>query len=120
MAMEEQGKPGEARDLFLQAWKEATNDFEKFLAAFYVSRHQINVDEKLIWLRTTLQLALKLNDETVTASFPSLYSSMAECYQELGDIDSAKKNYELAKTYTGNPSDKGPFYHGTRADLKIG
>jgi len=120
MAMEEQGKPGEARDLFLQAWKEATNDFEKFLAAFYISRHQTNVDDKLSWLGTTLALALKLNDETVTAAFPPLYASMAKCYEELGDTDKAKKIYELAKTFADHPSDKGPFYHGTRADLKIG
>ena len=40
MFMEENNKPGEASKLFLQAWNEATNDFEKFTAAYYVSRHQ--------------------------------------------------------------------------------
>ena len=33
MAMETKDKPEEAGKLFLQAWHEATNDFEKYLAA---------------------------------------------------------------------------------------
>jgi len=37
MAMEEKGQPAEAARLFLQAWNEATNDFEKFTAAYYVA-----------------------------------------------------------------------------------
>lgn len=34
MGAEERGKPEEASKLFLQAWNEAANDFEKFLASF--------------------------------------------------------------------------------------
>lgn len=40
MEMEEKGKSEEAIKLFLQAWNEATKDFEKFIAAHYVARHQ--------------------------------------------------------------------------------
>jgi hypothetical protein len=32
----------------------------------------------------------------------------------------AKENYELATAFKYKPSDKGPFYHGTKADLKAG
>src|SRR6186713_511056 len=120
MNMEEKGQPAEASKLFLQAWKEATNDFEKFLAAYYVARHQNNVSGKLKWLETALQFALKINDVTVTSAFPSLYSNIAKCYEDLNDHDNAKKKYELANSFRNNPSDKGPFYHGTRADLHIG
>jgi rifampin ADP-ribosylating transferase len=120
MVMEDQGKPDEASRLFLQAWDESTNDFEKFIAAYYVARHQDNVRDKLKWLETSLQLALKINDEAVKAAFPSLYSNIAKCYEELNDFDSAKRNHELAASFTDDPSDKGPFYHGTRADLKVG
>ena len=73
MALEEQGKPGEAASIFLQAWNEATNSFEKFIAAHYVARHQKNVSDKLRWLETGLQLALKINNDSVKASFASLY-----------------------------------------------
>ena len=120
IGMEEKGEPEEARRLFLQAWKEATDDFEKFTAAYYVARHQENVSDKLKWLETALQFALKINDESVKAAFPSLYSNIARCYEDLNDPDSAKKNYELASLFAGTPSDDGPFYHGTRADLQVG
>ena len=120
MAMEEKGKPGEASRLFLQAWNEATNDFEKFTAAYYVARHQKNVPDKLKWLETSLQFALKIDDVTVASAFPSLYSNIAKCYEDLNDHENAKKNYELATSFRDKPSDKGPFYHGTKADLQVG
>jgi len=120
MHMEDIGKPEDASRLFFQAWNEATNDFEKFTAAYYVARHQENIPGKLKWLETALQLALKINNVSVSGAFPSLYSNIAKCYEELGDTDNATKNYELANASKNRPSDPGPFYHGTRADLKVG
>src|SRR6185437_12832333 len=120
MDMEEKGKPGEALKLLLQGWNEATNDFEKFIAAYYVARHQETIPGKLKWLETALQFALKINDDAVKSALPSLYSNIAKCYEELGDRDKAKENSELAISFKNNPSDKGPFYHGTKADLQIG
>jgi len=120
MDMEEKGKPGEALKLFLQGWNEATSDFEKFIAAYYVARLQETIPGKLKWLKTALQFALKINDDAVKSAFPSLYSNIAKCYEELGDRDKAKENSELAISFKNNPSDKGPFYHGTKADLQIG
>jgi tetratricopeptide (TPR) repeat protein len=113
MDMEEKGKPEEAGRLFLQAWNEATNDFEKFTAAHYVARHQKNVPDKLKWHETALQFALKINNNT-------LYLNIAKCYEDLSDPDNAKKNYELARSFADKPSDNGPFYHGTKADLQVG
>jgi tetratricopeptide (TPR) repeat protein len=120
MAFEENGKPEEAGKLFLQAWNEATNDFEKFTAAHFVARHQKNVSEKLKWLETALAFALKINDVTVNGALPSLYSNIAKCYEDLNDPGNAKKNHELAISFTNKPFDKGPFYHGTKADLQVG
>ncbi len=120
MAMEDQGNLEEAGTLFLQAWKEGTNDFEKFLAAYYVARHQKNISEKLKWLENALQFALKTNDDSVQSAFPDLYSNIAKCYEGLNDPDSAKKYVDLAKLFREKLSDKGPFYHGTKADLQIG
>ena len=119
MGLEEMGKPEDASRLFLQAWNEATNDFEKYIAAYYVARHQDNVPGKLKWLETALQFALKVNNEAVTSAFPGLYSKIAKCYEDLGDADNAKKNNELANSSAADPSDKGPFYHGTRANLQV-
>src|SRR5215510_13578010 len=120
MEMEGKSEPEEAKRLFLQAWNEATNDFEKFTAAYYVARHQENVPDKLKWQETALRFALEVNDESVKAALPSLYSNVAKCYEELNDLDAAKKNYELAISFTDKPSDTGPFYHGTKADLQVG
>ena len=120
MNMEETGKPEEASKLFLQAWNEATNDFEKFLAAHYVARHQKTVSDKLKWLETTLQFALKVNDNAVKSAFPSLYLNIAKCYQDLNDHIKAKEYSDLAISSKYNPSDKGPFYHGTKANLQVG
>jgi len=120
MDMEGKGDPEEAKRLFLQAWNESTNDFEKFMAAFYVARHQENASDKLRWQETALRFALAVNDESAKAALPALYSNIAKCYEELKDVEGAKKNYELAVSFADQPSDNGPFYHGTKANLQIG
>ena len=119
MDLEEKGKPEEANRIFLEAWNEATNDLEKFLAAYYVARNQLNDSDRLKWFQTALQLALAINNDSVKAAFPSLYVNIAKCYEDLNDFDNAKKNYELANSLIPEPSDNGPFYHGTRADLRV-
>ncbi|HSZ71658.1 MAG TPA: NAD(+)--rifampin ADP-ribosyltransferase [Cytophagaceae bacterium] len=120
MEMEDSGKSEEASTLFLQAWNEATNDFEKFLSAYYVARHQGSIPDKLAWLETSLEFALKINDNSVRSAFPSLYSNIAKCYEDLDDLDNAKKNQELTISLKDKIEDKGPFYHGTKADLQVG
>lgn len=120
MDMEEKGKPEEADKIFHQAWNDATNDFEKYIAAYFVARHQKSVSDKLKWFETALQLALKINNDSVKGAFPSLYLKIAQCYEDLGDPDNSKKNHELAISFTDKPSDNGPFYHGTKADLNVG
>jgi tetratricopeptide (TPR) repeat protein len=107
MSNETEGNADEAAKLFLQAWKEATNDFEKFTAAHYVARHQKTVADKLKWDETALNLALKINDDKMKGSYPSLYLNIAKCYEDLKDIDNAKKNYQLALSFTKLLPDNG-------------
>ncbi len=120
IAIEKQGKPAEAGKVFLQAWHEATYDFEKFITAYHVARSQNDVSDRLQWLETTLQLGLNINDSTVQSAFPPLYSDISTCYAELGDPDKAKRYSSLATSFQDTPSDQGPFYHGTKADLEVG
>nr|WP_316743100.1 NAD(+)--rifampin ADP-ribosyltransferase [Pedobacter antarcticus] len=120
MDMEEKGKSEDASRIFLQAWNEATDDLEKFIAAHYVARYQKSTSGKLKWLETALRFALNINNDTVKSAFPALYLNIAKCYQDLGEPDKAEKNYELATSFKNTPSDKGPFYHGTKADLQFG
>lgn len=120
MEMEGKGKPEEAGKLFMQGWNEAINDLEKFLAAYYLARTQKAPSDKLRWLETALHFALRMDDEAVKTAFPSLYSNIAKCYEDLGDSEKAREHTELAASFKSNPSDNGPFYHGTKADLRIG
>lgn len=107
MEMEGKGQPEDARSLFLQAWKQATNNFEKFTAAHYVARHQNSVKDKLEWDQTALELALKINNDTVQGALPSLYLNIAKCYEDLGDFNQAKKNYESALAFCNFLPDTG-------------
>lgn len=120
MEFEKNNNPAEAGKTFNQAWNEATHNFEKFLAAYFVSQHQQDVSEKLRWLETSLEFALKINDDCVYSAFPTLYTNIAKCYGNLGDLDKAQRNNEMASSYSDKPKDKGPFFHGTKANLKIG
>lgn len=120
MDMEEKEKYEDAGRVFTQAYEEAANDFEKYLAAFYLARHQRNVADKLKWFETALQIALQVNDDSVKGALSSLHANIAQCYDELGDADNAKKHNGLAVSLRADPTDKGPFYHGTRADLQVG
>jgi len=118
--MEEKGRSEEAVRLFLQAWNEAANDFEKFTAAHFLARHQKNIHNKLKWFQTALEYGSLVNSDAVKSALPSLYANMAQCYAKLGDGNNEKKYLELAVSSGAHLPDKGPFYHGTRADLQIG
>ncbi|MDE5492514.1 hypothetical protein KRE48_09315 [Elizabethkingia meningoseptica] len=107
MNLEGKGKLKDANRLFLQAWKEATNDFEKFTAAHYVARYQKSVEEKLKWDETALQLAFKIDEDTIKETYPSLYLNIAKCYEDLNDFVNAKKNYQLALSFTNKLPDNG-------------
>lgn len=120
MGMEEQGQHNEAGKIFMQAWDEAGNDFEKYIAAHFVARHQKNSSDKLKWLNTCLEFALKVNSHTTQGALPALYLTIAKCYEELNEPGNAKKNQELALLCKNNISDSGPFYHGTKANLNVG
>jgi rifampin ADP-ribosylating transferase len=120
MGLEDSGNVEEANMMFHKAWNEATDDYEKFIAAYHLARQQKNITDKLKWMETSLQCALNINDDNVKSAYSALYVNISKCYEELHDPDNAKRNYELSELYKGAPSDKGPFYHGTKADLKVG
>jgi tetratricopeptide (TPR) repeat protein len=100
MELEGEGNNEEAAKVFLHAWEQAGDDKEKFTAAHYVARHQKSVADKLTWDETALELALKINDETVKGAYPSLYLNIAKGYEDLKEFEKAAKNYETALTYT--------------------
>jgi hypothetical protein len=101
MELEGEGKPAEALAVFQQAWDEAADNQEKFIAAHYVARHQDNAADKLKWDETALSLALNIKDETIKGTYPSLYLNIAKCYEDLHDFVKARENYQLASKFTG-------------------
>jgi tetratricopeptide (TPR) repeat protein len=110
----------EAGKLFQQAWNEAENDLEKFIAAHFIALHQKDIPDTLKWLETALELALKINDDTVKSAFPTLYLNISKCYEVLNQPEKKKKYYERSISFDPEPSDSGPFFHGTKANLQIG
>jgi rifampin ADP-ribosylating transferase len=120
MRLEDSGDIEDAITMFHKAWHEATDDFERFIAAYHLARQQKSITDKLKWMETSLQFALNINDDNVKSAYSTLYLNIAKCYEELCDSDNAKRNYELSNSYKGAPSDEGPFYHGTKADLQVG
>ncbi len=91
----------EAKTVFTQAWNESTSDFERFVAAHYLARHQETVSDKLKWDLTALENALRSNED-VSGALPSLYLNIAKCHEDLGDKARAKLNYERALSHTEN------------------
>ena len=120
MGLEDSGKIEDAITVFHKAWNEATDDYERFIAAYHLARQQKSITDKLKWMKISLQCALNINDENVKSAYSTLYLNIAKCFEELGDSDNAKKYYELSNSYKSALSDEGPFYHGTKADLKVG
>jgi rifampin ADP-ribosylating transferase len=89
----------EACRLYQLAWENATNDFEKFIAAHYMARVQNSSKEKLVWDTEALQFALNINTEEMKANYPSLYLNIGKCYEDLSDFNNAIQNYNLALSY---------------------
>lgn len=120
IAMEKMGKLEDSKRLFLQAWNEAVAGFEKFIAAYHVARLQTDIAERIKCYEMAVQIALEMNDVSVKSAFPFLYELIAKCYEEMGDQEHGKQTQELAASFDDRLEDKGPFYHGTKADLRVG
>ncbi|SDQ34978.1 NAD(+)--rifampin ADP-ribosyltransferase [Carnobacterium viridans] len=120
MALEESGNLDDAIEAFIEAWNQTSDDYERFIAAYHLGLRQNNVDDKLKWMEKSLALALKINDDDVKSAYPTLYLTIAKCYEAMNDTTNARKNSELFHSCQGRPTDAGPFYHGSKADLQVG
>ncbi|MDR1604446.1 MAG: NAD(+)--rifampin ADP-ribosyltransferase [Gracilibacteraceae bacterium] len=118
--LEDSGRAEDAAAIFYQARQAATDDYERFIAAYHWARQQKSGPDKLQWMETSLRCAQNINDDNVMSAYATLYLHIAQCYEDLGDFEQAQRNYELANSHQGAPSDQGPFYHGTKADLPLG
>lgn len=120
MALEESGNLDGAIEVFLKAWDQSRDDYERFIVAYHLGLRQKNADNKLKWMEKSLAFALKINDENVKSAYPTLYLNIAKYYEAMSDTENARKNVELSYSHQGKPTDAGPFYHGAKADLQVG
>ena len=95
MKLEDGGSIDDATTIFNKAWHEATDDYERFIAAYHLARQQKSTTDKLRWMETSLQCALNINDDNIKSAYSKLYLNIAKCYEELCDSDNAKINYGL-------------------------
>ena len=119
MSLEEKNLE-DAGELFLRAWNDSTQPFERFMTAWFLARTRMQAADQLQWLEASLQAALEIHDGSVNSALAPLYSAIARCHGQLHHPDLAERNRALAAASDDAPADAGPFYHGTRADLRVG
>ena len=96
MQAEAAGKAAEARMLLIKAWEQKQNDFEACIAAHYVARHQETPQDTLTWNQVALDRASLLESEEIEAFYPSLYLNLGKSHSDMGNLQAARKYYELA------------------------
>lgn len=95
MDHESKGDFETASKLFLLAWEQSTDDFERCIAAHYVARHQESPEETLVWNQRSLDFARAVNDARVSGFLPSLYLNMGKSYEDLAKLDDARQFYAM-------------------------
>jgi len=96
MECEGKGDFDSASQLFMEAWTQGSNDFERCIAAHYVARHQSNPMDALVWNQRSLNHASAVHDDRVREFYPSLYLNMGKAHEDLGNRADAKRFYEMA------------------------
>ena len=96
MQAEATGKAAEARLLFIKAWEKKQNDFEACIAAHYVARHQETPQDTLTWNQIALDRAIRLEGEEIDTLYPSLYLNLGKSHEDMGNLQVARKYYEMA------------------------
>lgn len=98
MASEGQGNMAEAAKLFREAWDQSSNSYERCISAHYVARHQPTPEDALNWNIVAMEEANKSDENLVGAFYPSLFLCVGKSHEDLGNVDEARKYYELAQS----------------------
>lgn len=116
----EQGNLAQAEAILDRMYRQTDDDYEKFLLAYQFAKVTTDIFERVKWLSVSLESAQKIDDEDFKSAYVTLFRDLAEAYKALGNHDYEKKYLELAEAEPKTPTDQGPFYHGTKADLEVG
>ena len=101
MEREQEGRHEEALRLFMLAWNQSKDAFERAIAAHYVARHQITPEGALHWNQESLINADAVGDDRVQGFYPSLYLNMGKSHEDLGNLQDARRFYVLAADRIG-------------------
>ncbi len=111
----------EAIELLTEAIEVSENDFEKYLATYFIARSiKSDMNEKLKWFEKALEIAKSIDDVAVKSAIPHIYDNISYCYFRMQDYETSEKYSALNIESDIIKYETGPFYHGTRVDLKIG
>jgi hypothetical protein len=97
MDAEARGEPLEARALFEDAWRARVDDYDACIAAHYLGRHSREADAALRWNHLALEHALAVGGDRVRGFLASLHLNLGRSHEELGELASARRHYELAE-----------------------
>lgn len=103
-----------------QSFEQASNDFEKYLLCYFIAKMQNSDTDRLHWLNETLAFANKVDALVVKSAYPNIYTLMAQSCHRLGQIEEESIAIQKAIESSNMSEDKGPFYHGTKANLQLG
>jgi rifampin ADP-ribosylating transferase len=78
MQVEDNNRPAEAKELFMQAWQTAANEFEKFIAAYYLARHQDNTPDRLTWY-------MHSRHDGSQPPIPQRFDSLFQCVKKINE-----------------------------------
>jgi hypothetical protein len=101
MEREQEGRHEEALRLFMLAWDQSKDAFERAIAAHYVARHQPTPERALHWNQESLTNADAVGDDRVEGFYPSLYLNMGKSHEDLGNLKDARRFYALAADRIG-------------------
>lgn len=90
------GKVEDALNFYMQAWNLRQDDYDACIVSHYVARLQQTPQDILHWNQESLNYADRVNDERVRGFYPSLYLNLGKSHEDLGNLDEARKYYQMA------------------------
>jgi hypothetical protein len=97
MEAESTGDLVRGKACFGQAWDQASDDWEKCVAAHYLARHQSTPEATLQWNEECLRYADSVGDDSVAGFYPSLYLNIGYSHEVLGNKQQTIDAYRSAE-----------------------
>ncbi|MEP6495342.1 MAG: hypothetical protein ABJF01_21830 [bacterium] len=102
-----EGTPLEALALFDQAWAARTDDYDACIAAHFVARHQVTLEETLRWNILAVRHAEAIVDGRAAEFMASLYLNLGDAHAAVGNQPAATVAVETARTHLAALSSDG-------------